>query len=291
METYPRDELFQIPVAELRTILLAVLHLKERRRLRLFLRHDEFGRFVSALVYLPRDRYNTENRLRIQAILAEELHGTSLDYTSQVSESVLARLHFVLRVDPSRYGAVVEPIDTARIETRLVDATRAWREDFAEATEHACGIDRTPALVRAYAEAFPAGYREEYSAADAVVDMQRLEALPPGDGLDGRPAGPARRGRGTPPIPDLPDGSAGLAHRGAAGAAAHGRGGHGRATVRDRTLGRPRTRLDLRLRAPHRGLARGHRGRAGPCSRRPSPRSGWVWRSRTGSTASSCSAG
>jgi glutamate dehydrogenase len=183
VETYPRDELFQIPVAELRNILLAVLHLKERRRLRLFLRYDEFGRFVSALVYLPRDRYNTENRLRIQAILAEELHGASIDYTSQVSESVLARLHFVVRVDPSRYGGAVAPTEAARIEARLIEATRAWREDFAEAAEAACGLERAPALVRAYADAYPAGYREEYSVTHAVADMERLEQLPPIDGL------------------------------------------------------------------------------------------------------------
>ncbi len=183
VETYPRDELFQIPVTELCTILLAVLHLKERRRLRLFLRTDEFGRFFSALVYLPRDRYNTENRLRIQTILAEELDGASVDYTSQVSESVLARLHFVVRVDPARYGRAVASVDPARIEAKLVDATRAWREDFTEAAEAACGLAAAPDLVQVYADAFPAGYRAEYSAAHAVADMLRLEALPPDDGL------------------------------------------------------------------------------------------------------------
>ena len=182
-QTYPRDELFQIPVAELRTILLAVLHLKERRRLRLFLRTDEFGRFFSALVYLPRDRYNTENRVRIQTILAEELHGASVDYTSQVSESVLARLHFVVRVDPARHGSAVASVNPAQIEAKLIDATRAWREDFTEATEAACGREATPHLVAIYAHAFPAGYRAEYSAAQAVADMRRLESLPPDDGL------------------------------------------------------------------------------------------------------------
>ena len=177
VETYPRDELFQIEVAELCSILLAVLHLKERRRLRLFLRADPFGRFVSALVYLPRDRYNTENRLRMQEILATELHGVSIDYTSHVSESVLARLHFVVRVDPDLPLAGRPPLDAARIEARLTEATRAWTEDLAEVVRGACDVERAAELLRVYGEAFPAGYREAFGVATAHADLERLEAL------------------------------------------------------------------------------------------------------------------
>ena len=84
---------------------LAVLHLQERRQTRLFLRQDPTGRFWSALVYLPRDRYTTEVRLAMQELLLERLGGTSIEYTARSTESVLARLHFVVRVPVGRRGA------------------------------------------------------------------------------------------------------------------------------------------------------------------------------------------
>jgi glutamate dehydrogenase len=175
IETYPRDELYCTSTAQLAEILLAVLHLKERRQLRLFLRHDEFERFVSALVYLPRDRYNTDNRLRIQQILTEELHGVSIDYSSWVTESVLARLHFVVRLDPGQ--ATGGPVDTAAVEARLATATRTWREDLAEALDERYDPVLATELTARYAEAFPAGYREANSAWAAVDDLTRLERL------------------------------------------------------------------------------------------------------------------
>ena len=102
LETYPRDELFQISVPELLEIVTAVMHLQERRQTRLFLRKDDYGRFMSCLVYLPRDRYTTDVRLEMERILREAYHGETVDYTARVSESVLARLHFVVRVPQGR---------------------------------------------------------------------------------------------------------------------------------------------------------------------------------------------
>ncbi len=186
VETYPRDELFGTDVSELAEVLLAVMQLKERRRLRLFLRPDEFGRFVSALVYLPRDRYNTETRLRIQEILAAELHGVSVEHTSRVTESVLARLHFMVRVDPELPVADRRPIDATSLEAKLVDATRTWREDLAEALDERHDAGAAAELTARYAEAFPAGYREVNSARAAVDDLTRLEKLPVDEGLSVR---------------------------------------------------------------------------------------------------------
>ena len=105
LETYPRDELLQVGADELLPVALAVLHLQERRQTRLFLRQDPTGRFWSALVYLPRDRYTTEVRLAMQQILLERLGGTNVEYTARSTESVLARLHFVVRVPVGRRGA------------------------------------------------------------------------------------------------------------------------------------------------------------------------------------------
>ena len=114
LETYPRDELFQISADDLaRPPRSRVLHLQERRQLRLFLRRDDYGRFMSCMVYLPRDRYTTQVRQAMEEILLDAFDGVSIDYTALVSESVLARLHFVVRVDPSD---AVPDVDPAEIE-------------------------------------------------------------------------------------------------------------------------------------------------------------------------------
>lgn len=98
LDTYPRDELFQTTVGELAPIVERVAHLKERRQVRLFVRRDAYGRYVSCLVYLPRDRYTTAVRNKMETILMQSLGGGSVDYTARVNESVLARLHFVVRI-------------------------------------------------------------------------------------------------------------------------------------------------------------------------------------------------
>ena len=102
LETYPRDELFQTPVEDLVPIASQVMYTRERRQLKLFVRRDIYGRFLSCLVYLPRDRYNTTVRERIAAILKEQLGGDSIEYTAHVGESFAARLHFVVRPAPGR---------------------------------------------------------------------------------------------------------------------------------------------------------------------------------------------
>jgi len=178
IETYPRDELFATPTDQLYQVLLAVLHLKERKQLRLFLRRDDYDRYVSALIYLPRDRYNTENRIKIEKILLRELGGVNLDYTSRVTESVLARLHFIVHIDPTVARERPQP-DAARIEELLVTATRTWREALREALEERFDEHQAAVLTQRYAEAFPAGYREENSARAAVYDLGRLERLAP----------------------------------------------------------------------------------------------------------------
>ncbi|MEU8252588.1 hypothetical protein, partial [Nonomuraea sp. NPDC048916] len=120
LETYPRDELFQTPVDQLRSVATSVLYLQERRRLRLYLRQDEYGRYYSAIVYLPRDRYTTGVRLRLIDILKEELGGNSVDFTAWNTESILSRLHFVVRVPSGTQLPELTDADHDRIEARLV---------------------------------------------------------------------------------------------------------------------------------------------------------------------------
>ncbi|MFD7206209.1 NAD-glutamate dehydrogenase [Streptomyces sp. NPDC059893] len=181
LETYPRDELFQTPADELRAIVTSVLYLQERRRLRLYLRQDEYGRYYSALVYLPRDRYTTGVRLRIIDILKEELNGTSVDFTAWNTESILSRLHFVIRVEPGTELPTLTETDTERIEARLVDAARSWADGFGEALNAECGEERAAELARRYSGAFPEGYKADHSPRAAVADLVHLEALKRGE--------------------------------------------------------------------------------------------------------------
>lgn len=182
LETYPRDELFQTPVDELLSIATSVLYLQERRRLRLYLRQDEYGRYYSALVYLPRDRYTTAVRLRIIDILKEELGGTSVDFTAWNTESVLSRLHFVVRVPQGTELPHLSDADKERIEARLVDAARSWADGFGEALNAEVGEERAAELLRRYAGAFTEGYKADHSPRSAVADLVRLEELDTSEG-------------------------------------------------------------------------------------------------------------
>ena len=146
LETYPRDELFQTPVEDLVPIASQVMYTRERRQLKLFVRRDIYGRFLSCLVYLPRDRYNTTVRERIAAILKEQLGGENIEYTAHVGESFAARLHFVVRPAP---GEQIGEPDVADLERRCAEAARSWRDDFTTAVISTYGEEQGSRLVRA----------------------------------------------------------------------------------------------------------------------------------------------
>ncbi len=180
LETYPRDELFQTPVEELVPIAEAVLHTRDRRQLRLFVRRDVYGRFLSCLVYLPRDRYNTAVRERISAILRGQLGGESVEFTARITESMLARLHFVVR--PPR-GELAGDFDQEDLERRLAEAARSWRDDFLNAVHTQYGEEQGSRLGRVYADAFPEAYKEDFPPRAGAVDLGRLEAIDGEEGL------------------------------------------------------------------------------------------------------------
>ncbi|MFJ3924983.1 NAD-glutamate dehydrogenase [Streptomyces sp. NPDC090022] len=177
LETYPRDELFQTPVDKLREIVTSVLYLQERRRLRLYLRQDEYGRYYSALVYLPRDRYTTGVRLRLIDILKEELDGHSVDFTAWNTESILSRIHFVVRVTPGTELPALTDADVERLEGRLVEAARSWSDGFDQALTAELGEERAAELLRRYSGSFSEGYKSDHSPRAAVADLCHLEKL------------------------------------------------------------------------------------------------------------------
>ncbi|PZF80888.1 NAD-glutamate dehydrogenase [Jiangella anatolica] len=180
LETYPRDELFQTPVDQLLPTALAVVHLQERRHLRMFVRRDDYGRYLSFLVYLPRDRYNTDVRERIQRALLAATGGESIDFTARVGESALARLHFVVRM---KRDQSLPEIDVAALEKQLVGATRSWGDELSDALAEQVGEEGAAKLLRRYRQGFPEGYKADFPARTAVADVRRLEELPATDGL------------------------------------------------------------------------------------------------------------
>ncbi len=173
IESYPRDSLFQTETDELFDIAMGILGLGERQRVRLFVKRDQLDRFVVCLACIPRDRFNTENRERVGRILLEEFGGTHLDWTLQLSESLLVRVHYIVHCP----DGVAPDYDVAEIESRMVIATRAWSDDLRDALIEEHGEERGLRTYRRYERAFPPGYRSDWVARSAVVDIGRIEEL------------------------------------------------------------------------------------------------------------------
>ncbi|MDN3554663.1 NAD-glutamate dehydrogenase [Halomonas maura] len=176
LEVYPRDDLFQIDIEELTQTALGILDIRERRRVRLFIREDRFGKFYSCLVFVPRDVFSTELRLRLQDLLCQELDATFGDFNTYLSESVLARIQFILRFNDQ------SPVDydIKRLEDKLVKLARNWRDDLLNASIEGFGEEQANLLMSRFRDAFPASYRDDFSARTAVYDLQHLGELDDG---------------------------------------------------------------------------------------------------------------
>ncbi|TMH60726.1 MAG: NAD-glutamate dehydrogenase [Betaproteobacteria bacterium] len=173
LETYPRDELFQTSEENLLRTSKAILHLEDRQRLRLFVRRDAFERFLSCLIYAPRENYTTELRQKWQAILTEAFGGSSSEFNVHLSESPLARVMITVRTTPGR----IPEYDVRAVEARLVAAARRWEDDLKDALIESLGEARGNALFRHFGAAFPAGYREDFEARAAVPDIEMMARL------------------------------------------------------------------------------------------------------------------
>ncbi len=174
LETYPRDELFQVSVEDLLPMALGVLHLSDRPRFKLFVRVDTFNRFLSILFYAPRDRYDERLRRRAGEILAEAFGGRVAAAYPTFSDAPLARVHYILQISPS---ATVRA-DLPALEAAIAQAARTWSDELEAAIR--TGLPqpgRAAAALAAYGHAFPPGYRDRQDAAEGLADLMVIDAL------------------------------------------------------------------------------------------------------------------
>lgn len=182
LESFPRDELFQSDLDTLYDTAIAILHLQDRQRLRLFLRPDPFGRLVSCLVFVPREGYNTSVRQRIQRILERALDSHETEFNVQLSESPLARILFTVRTT----AGVPPEIDVDDLERRLAEAAISWSERLHRALVQEAGEEAGNRLFARFGRGFPTSYQERWPARAAVADVHHLAEVT--DGAPGQMA-------------------------------------------------------------------------------------------------------
>jgi glutamate dehydrogenase len=180
VETYPRDELLQTSDEELAQIVLGIFQMQERGISRLFVRKDTFGRYFSCLVYVPRERYNTQLRKETQDLLARSFKSDEeVEFNTYFSESVYARTHYIARVKNNNLE-----FDVKEIEDNLIELTRSWQDKLATKITSAYGEAKGKAIQTKYVNAFSRSYAEENLPSAALVDIERIELLNDDNKLD-----------------------------------------------------------------------------------------------------------
>jgi len=178
LENYPRDELFQISEDELLATALGILHLYDRPRIRIFTRQDPFDRFVSVLAFIPRERYEAALREKFGRMLAQAYGGRVSAWYPQLSDAPLVRIHYIIGVTPGEHPVP----DQGRLEAELAEAGRGWVDRF-ESALRSGEVDEVAVgpLSAKWAEAFGVGYRDRYSATEAVEDLKQFDQLATGE--------------------------------------------------------------------------------------------------------------
>ncbi len=176
LDAYPRDELFQSSAQELLETCTGILHLQERQRVKLFIRRETYGRFFSCIVFIPRDRYNTQIRERVQRVLMVALRGKTVTSSVVMTESVLARVHYIIHTTPWEFPKAQIPI----IEKKIAATVRSWEDNLRDALKDKFGEEAGLRHFRRHSKAFPAAYREDVMPHDAAYDIAKMIALAPG---------------------------------------------------------------------------------------------------------------
>ncbi len=173
LETLPRDELFQIGTDELLQLGLGILNVEERQRTGVFVRRDPFERGLSCLVYVPRERYDTALRFRVQNELESAFAGTTTSFATQVSDSPLARIHLVIKTTPGQVPDIARQV----LEKRVAAVTRSWEDHLRDVLLQRHDEEIANTLADRYGASFPSAYREENAPAQAVDDVEMLESV------------------------------------------------------------------------------------------------------------------
>ena len=173
LETIPREELFQTSTEDLLRTAIGILQIQERRKLKMFVRKGMYGRFLSCLIYTPRENYSTSLRRKFQEVLCEYVEAQDLEFNTYFTESTLARLYIVIRVDESKDN----DFDVKEVEKRLVELARSWNDKLYETLIESFGEERASALYNRFSDAFSLSYREDFSTRTAVADIEHIDEL------------------------------------------------------------------------------------------------------------------
>ncbi|MDN3441374.1 NAD-glutamate dehydrogenase [Psychrobacter sp. APC 3279] len=173
INTLPRDDLFQASVEELYPIVSGITQLQDKKSLRLFSRIDHYQRFVSCLVYIPRDKFNTELRIKVQNVLKDAYNGMSSGFTTEFNESAHARVHVHVRTVPGQ----VNDVNIATLEAKLSALMQSWDDNYQKMLLDNVGEQQANALNRRFLNYIPAAYQERFDARTAVEDTKRLAGL------------------------------------------------------------------------------------------------------------------
>jgi glutamate dehydrogenase len=173
LETLPRDEMFQSTEDDLFEIAMGVLQLQDRQRVGFFYRKDVFERFVSGLVYVPRDRFDAEFRDKARAILEEAFNGTVIETHAHVTDAPLARGLFIIRTTPGS----IPPVDAKKIEVSMIEASRTWGDRLLSELDAALQEETAIDQHRRFRRAFPLAYTERFDPATAVRDIALIDRV------------------------------------------------------------------------------------------------------------------
>ena len=173
LETYPRDELFQAPESNIFKTALGILHLQERQRVALFLRRDDYERFISCQVFVPRDRFSTELRLKTQKVLERAFNGEQMSYYTQLGDSPLARMNLIIQTTPGE----IPDYDFEEIEADLVEVARSWDDKLYQKMIQTYGEEKGLRLHRRYRYAFRPAYQDRFNATQSVSDIEHIEVV------------------------------------------------------------------------------------------------------------------
>lgn len=182
LESFPLDELFHRELDELSGLAREILLLQAHHQTRVFLRSDSYGRFMTALVFLPRHRYSTAVRRRIEHELKQAFGSSSLEFEVRLGESPMARVFFRILLP----AGGMPDVDPAAVERSIISATRTWAEGLDEALRERLPSAEASRLSALWSAAFPASYRADFEVEDAVEDIKTFEQFDL-DGTGGRP--------------------------------------------------------------------------------------------------------